>query len=289
MASHSRSQILRHQSALGAWEAVFAAPAARLRGLVTGRYTGWIETAAQPIRRREVPKLFVPVILNFGAPFGVLSPGNASTGLERFHSFAAGLHDGAALVESARASHCLQVNLTPLGAYQLFRLPMDSLANRVVDLQDILGEAGRCLIGRLEEAADWEDRFAILDSFIAGRVGEARSPAPAVAWALARLQRSRGRLAIGTLAAEIGCSRKNLIAQFRDQVGAPPKTVARLLRFNRAVRLLGAGDGTSWAALAQDCGYYDQAHFNRDFRAFAGCTPGEYLGRSLPDGGGVIG
>ncbi len=46
-------------------------------------------------------------------------------------------------------------------------------------------------------------------------------------------------------------------------------------------------NGTSWAALAQDCGYYGQAHFNRDFRALAGCTPGEYLGRSVPDGGGL--
>jgi AraC-like DNA-binding protein len=290
MASRDRrSQIQRHRSELGEWEAVFGAPDARLRGLVVGRYTGWVETTAQAIRRREVPKLFVPVILNFGAPFGVLSPGNGSDGMETFGSFAAGLHDGAALVESTDRSHCLQVNLTPLGAYQVFGLSMGSLANRVVDLRDILGEGGRRLVEQLEDATDWEIRFAILESFIAGRVADARRPAPAVAWALGRLQRSGGRVAIGALAAEIGWSRKRLIAQFRDQVGAPPKTVARLLRFNRAIRLLGAGNGTSWAALAQDCGYYDQAHFNRDFRAFAGCTPGDYIGRSLPDGGGVAG
>lgn len=288
MASQDRRlQILRHQSALGAWEAVLGVPDARLRGHVHGRYTGWVESTTQVIRRREVPKPFVPVILNFGADFGVLSPGNGSGGIEGFGSFAAGLHDGAALVESVGASHCLQVNLTPLGAYQVFGLSMDALANRTVDLGDILGAGGRRLVGRLHDAAGWEDRFVILDAFLAARIADARSPSPAVAWAMGRLERSRGGVAIGALAREIGCSRRRLIAQFREQVGVPPKTVARVLRFNQAIGLLGARNGMNWAALAQDCGYYDQAHFNRDFRALAGCTPGDYLGLSLPDGGGV--
>jgi AraC-like DNA-binding protein len=289
MASQDRRpQILRHRSPLGEWEAVLGAPDPRLRKHVHGRYTGWVENTAQAIRRREVAKPFVPVILNFAADFGVLSPGNASGGMERFGSFAAGLHDGAALVESRGASNCLQVNLTPLGAYQVFGLSMDSLANRTVDLGAILGAAGRRLVAQLHDAAGWEDRFALLESFLAARIADARPPAPAVAWAMGRLERSRGGVAIGALARDIGCSRRRLIAQFREQVGMTPKTMARVLRFNHAIGLLGAGNGTSWAALAQDCGYYDQAHFNRDFRALAGCTPGDYLGRSLPDGGGMV-
>jgi AraC-like DNA-binding protein len=284
-----RLQVRRHQSESGAWEAVLGTPDARLRGHVHGRYTGWVENTAQTIRRREVPKPFVPVILNFGADFGVLSPGNASGGIEDFGSFAAGLHDGAALVESVGASHCLQVNLTPLGAYQVFGRSMADLANRTVDLGDILGAGGRRLVRRLHDAAGWEERFVLLESFLAARIADARPPTPAVAWAMGRLERSRGGVAVGALAREIGCSRRRLIAQFREQVGMTPKTVARVLRFNHAIGLLAAPNGTSWAALAQDCGYYDQAHFNRDFRALAGCTPGEYLGRSLPDGGGVAG
>ncbi len=238
MASQDRRlQIRRHQSELGAWEAVLGVPDARLRDHVHGRYTGWVENAARVIRRREVPKPFAPVILNFGADFGVLSPGNASGGIESFGSFAAGLHDGAVLVESTGASHCLQVNLRPLGAYQIFGLSMDALANRTVDLGDVLGAGGRRLIERLHDAAGWEDRFAILEAVPGARIAAARPPVPAVAWAMGRLERSQGGVAIGALAREIGCSRRRLIAQFREQVGATPKSMARVLRFNHAIDL----------------------------------------------------
>jgi AraC-like DNA-binding protein len=60
-----------------------------------------------------------------------------------------------------------------------------------------------------------------------------------------------------------------------------PKPLARLLRFERAVARLRAGAGLVDAAL--DSGYYDQAHFNRDFKHFAGRTPTEYLVTSVQD------
>jgi AraC-like DNA-binding protein len=76
------------------------------------------------------------------------------------------------------------------------------------------------------------------------------------------------------LAAELGWSRRHLAVRVHEELGMPPKALARVLRFERAVERLRAGDDL--AALALDAGYYDQAHFNRDFRAFAGATPTDY-------------
>jgi AraC-like DNA-binding protein len=69
----------------------------------------------------------------------------------------------------------------------------------------------------------------------------------------------------------------------------PPKALARILRFDRVAERLLAVTEPRLAEVAYDCGYYDQAHLNRDFREFARTTPSAYLARRLPDGGGVTG
>ena len=60
-----------------------------------------------------------------------------------------------------------------------------------------------------------------------------------------------------------------------------------MLRFERASHVLHHVQEPDLAEVALECGYYDQAHLNRDFRQFAGTTPREYLARRLPAGGGV--
>jgi AraC-like DNA-binding protein len=81
---------------------------------------------------------------------------------------------------------------------------------------------------------------------------------------------------IATLVEELGCSRRHLSARFGEDVGMTPKAFARMVRFERAVDRLRASD-EELGVIAVDCGYYDQAHFNRDVRAFAGVAPGALL------------
>jgi transcriptional regulator GlxA family with amidase domain len=103
---------------------------------------------------------------------------------------------------------------------------------------------------------------------------------------------------VSKLAEELRRSRRRLSARFAERFGLPPKTMARLFRFGRAARLLGAGfpaqpspvRTTGWldvAAIAVDCGYHDQAHLNRDFREFAGVSPSQLETMLLPDSGGI--
>jgi AraC-like DNA-binding protein len=118
-------------------------------------------------------------------------------------------------------------------------------------------------------------------------VAAARGPTPDVVWAWRRLEETGGRLAVEALARELGCSRRHLAARFREQVGLPPKTVARVVRFHRAARLLRTAGDARWAEIANECGYYDQSHFNRDFRDLAGTSPSEFMASQLPGDVGV--
>lgn len=280
-----RVEMHRHEAADAAWEAVMGRPDARLRPYIAGTYNGWTERTSTIMRRREVAKIVVPLIINFGPRFGVMSPGNLTRSMEKFDTFVAGLHDCAAVTEADLTSSCIQVNLTPLAAYRLFGVPMVTLANRVVEVEDILGPQIRRLREQLHDAAGWERRFVLLDAFLLSRLAAAPVTSPHVLAAMRSLERTGGLAAIGDVADEVELSRQRLIGAFNEQIGLSPKTVARLIRFDRVIQRLQTGGALSEVAL--DGGYYDQPHFNREFRQFAGVTPGEFVRGLLPDGGGL--
>jgi AraC-like DNA-binding protein len=250
------------------FELVSRAPSFALRGVVSGMM-GYRETTAGHFRQTEAASLHVPLIISFGDPFAI-GLGHAPAADERFGSFAAGLFLGPVMIESSGGSNCLQINFTPLGARRVFGMPMSELADRMVDLGDTLGPQGPKLRQRLGDLRDWPSRFDLAERFVARRLAEAAEQDGAVEWAFDRILATGGRARIGAIATRIGWSRKHLASRFRDHVGLPPKSVARIIRFNRA-RTLPAASG--WADVAAACGYADQAHLVREFRELAGQSP----------------
>ncbi|WP_053206790.1 helix-turn-helix domain-containing protein [Jiangella muralis] len=255
---------------LGEYPAGAAHPA--LAGDVVG-YCGYAEHSATPVRRRELPGPRVPVIISFGDPLSVRSPGVSG----ELTSFVAGFHDTFAVTEFVGAQCGLQVDLTPLGAHRLLGLAGDDLRDGALRLGDVFGRSGDELVSRLVEAPDWAARFALADAFLLRRSvassGRADPVDAEVGWVWERLWRSGGRVRVGTLAAEVGWSRRHLAGRFRRQVGLGPKEAARVLRFARAVRRLDTAPSLS--DLAADTGYADHSHLVREFHALAGCTPSQ--------------
>lgn len=266
----------------GAWELVERVPPPAFRGLVR-RCVGFVETAAGGCRRREVPGGSVPLILNFGAPYAVApavpdlaaSPRPESGRCQPALGFLARISATPAVTEFAGVATGIQLDLEPAGARMLLGVPMDQLPEPVADLEHLLGPDAALLVEELALLSSWERRFIRLDEFLLGRFAAAAPVAASVEWAWEALRASGGRAQIGALAARIGCSRRHLVTGFRDLVGVPPKTAGAILRFERAARVLSRG-GEGALARAAACGYYDQSHMTRDFRRFAGTTPGAF-------------
>jgi AraC-like DNA-binding protein len=141
------------------------------------------------------------------------------------------------------------------------------------------------VVSRLQDATTWDARFDILDREIRAKVAAARQPPPAVIRAWHRLVSTNGCARIADIRDDIGWSERHLAVQFRNQFGLTPKAFARILRFGRAARALRQGT-SPLANVALACGYYDQAHFTREFRAFAGITPLALLATRLPHDAG---
>jgi AraC-like DNA-binding protein len=277
------TRVLRHASDTVGFTLARGAPHPGLRGLVRG-YEDFTERSAGPLRRREVALPDMVLILDLGDGWRV----GTDTPAERHGSFVAGVHDRPTVVEHGGRARCLQVDLTPLGARALLGVAPAELRNRVVGLEDLLGPAGGRLLERLDAAPGWDERFAILDGALLARAAAAEPARPDVLWAWRRLVESHGGVAVAALARELGCSRRHLTARFGEAVGVPPKAYARLLRFRRATEALLGGGEARLAEVAAACGYADQSHLTREFRALAGTTPGGLLAARAPGGGGVL-
>jgi AraC-like DNA-binding protein len=287
-ADASGVQVNRHCSDEHSWAIVTRAPDFRLLPYVID-YQGYRERARTPMRRLQPPFAGIPMIVTFGPSIDIIN-GDRPTERGVFRSFLAGLHDVHVITEYEGEQMGFEVNFTLLGAYRFLNITMSDVANRCLNLGDLLGDAeADRLADSLPDAADWPARFDLMDRFLLERLHRGRPMSPDVAWALKSLQASHGARSIGALSRDLACSRKTLIQRFHAQVGLSPKAVASILRFAHAVERIRAVDEESWADLAIACGYYDQAHFNRDFRRYSGRTPREFRASLLPDGGGVAG
>jgi AraC-like DNA-binding protein len=252
-----------------AFELARRAPSQRTAGLISGM-TGYRETVRGRFFQREAAGLVVPLIISFGTPF-LIALSREPDAADRQPSFAAGLYAGPVFIESDGGAECVQVDFTPLGAYRFFGSAVVDLAARMVDMSDVLGRDGRQLRERLGATRGWQNRFDLVEDFVAGRANHL--PSPEIEFAYRRLARSAGDVRIAALAREIGWSRKHLVDRFRSELGLAPKPIARMMRFHHACRLAHAGEARGWAGVAAESGYADQAHLAREFSTLAGETP----------------
>ena len=233
--------------------------------------SGYREMARGRFSQREAAPLAVPLIISFGTPF-TIALGREPDAADRQRSFAAGLYAGAVYIESDGGAECVQVDFTPLGAYQVFRRrrrrPRRAHGRESMTCS---GREGSRLRERLGATIGWQRRFDIVEDFVADRANHL--PSPEIEFAYRLMARSGGGIRIAALAEEIGWSRKHLVDRFRSEFGLAPKPLARIMRFHRACRLARTGTSSGWAGIAADSGFADQAHLVREFAALAGEPP----------------
>jgi methylphosphotriester-DNA--protein-cysteine methyltransferase len=102
---------------------------------------------------------------------------------------------------------------------------------------------------------------------------------PIINAAVRLIQQQRGNISVDDLSRELGVNYKYLERQFLRIIGLTPKSYSRIARFQNVMQALRYAAFHAWPSLALDCGYYDQAHFIKEFKAFTGATPSEFIAR----------
>lgn len=251
------------------------------------RYVGYRLEGFAPGLHRGLPSRHLTFIVSIGPPIDVVAQTDPAQAPSRYRSVISGLQAAPALIAHDGSSEGVALELTPIGCRALFGMPGSELWNTSLELDDLAGPVGAELWERLQLAPTWADRFAACDHVL-GRLltGDSVEPALARSWQL--LAASAGTRPVSEIAATIGWTRQHFARRFAGEFGLSPKLAARVVRFDRARRVLQV-PFLSIAQVALACGYYDQAHLTRDFTELAGVPPARLLADDLPsvqdDGG----
>jgi len=183
----------------------------------------------------------------------------------------------------------LGLSLRPGAVRPLLGPAARELADGRVGLEALWGTPGEALHERLASAASIDARVGLLAAELERRAGAASAPDPRVVYALRALERAGGALGVEELAEAVALSPRQLRRLFVDAIGLGPKVAARLARVRAltasAARLASRPGGPSWAALAVEHGFSDQAHLTRELRALRGTTPGRSVADSFKTAG----
>jgi AraC-like DNA-binding protein len=210
-------------------------------------------------------------------PTGAMQLAFTLDGEGRIRSGVSGARSEAVTLDTSRPFSAIGAHFRPGGGFPFFPLPASELHNRGVSLDVVWGADAAAIGERLWEAETPERQFRILERTLLERARDPRIGHPAVRYALDLFDRSNGAGPVGDVIERIGLSPRRFVELFRRQVGLSPKAFCRIRRFNEVLRRIERLHDVNWAEVALSCGYFDQAHFNHDFRAFSGISPSTYL------------
>lgn len=168
------------------------------------------------------------------------------------------------------------------GAF-FFPEQLAGFTNRSVDLYDIMGKDAREFHQRLMDQPGLEQKVAVLDAFLVGRLrggGADRQKMALIQGLCKSIEGNAGSFDIKRLGGEFGISDRYVQKLFLNYVGIPPKSFFSVNRFNRSLQLVRSAK-LSLTDIAYECGYYDQAHFIKEFRSYTGLAPSQLASQSV--------
>ncbi len=191
-----------------------------------------------------------------------------------------GVNDSTRMYRSSADTGTVLIEFTPSGAARFFDFSISQIAGDCFSLEDL---TSRVIAAELEEklagAPDNRGRLAVIDVFFLARLGKGHEDA-LVAAAIDRIRMANGNLRIGELSGSLFIGHRQLEKRFLRVVGCSPKKFSSLVRLDWALRHRNGMDNLT--QLAHAAGYFDQAHFIKDFSSFLGLPPEQFFSGKSP-------
>lgn len=233
-----------------------------------------------PSHRREriLPSGTIEVVINLWEDEIRIYRPSVSDRCERLSgAVVSGPYNGCFLIDPSQHASIVGIHFKPGGAYPFLSERLNVLADAHVDLEALWGRTANELRERLCAATSANQRFSLLERALVSRLRHSRQHHGAVTIAIETFERTLGRATVREVACRVGLSQRQFIQVFATEVGLTPKLFCRVLRFQHARELIQNLPSPNWTHVAVDCGYFDQSHLIRDFKAFSGLRPMDHV------------
>jgi AraC-like DNA-binding protein len=217
---------------------------------------------------RILPDGCVELILNFGSEFSQHTGGQRKL---QPRNFLVGQMTGPILISPTGPVQLLGIRFHPGGTLPFFRVPMHEVTDRIVELGALSTTLQNDLLLATRHLSTLADLVSAVEKLFTSYLAQFKHDSWTMSLA-AKIVEQHGLVSVDQLATDAGISSRQMERRFLREIGVGPKLLARILRFQQVFRAVERADG-SWASVALDCGYYDQAHLIRDFNQFAHQTP----------------
>ena len=191
-------------------------------------------------------------------------------------SMISGLRKSGRLINYSRDTGNILVNFREVGANSFIKEPLYELFGESVSLDQLTGYHNVSEIEeQLAEAKNNRTRIALIEDFLITKLCNPK-PDQLVLTALEKIQLSKGNIRITELAHQLCISQDAFEKRFRKAVGVSPKQFSFIIRMT-AVIANGRNNSQALNEIAFHAGYFDQPHFNKDFKLFTGQTPKDFF------------
>lgn len=176
------------------------------------------------------------------------------------------------------AGRVFGIKFRPGGFYPFVKRPVSELTDHTFPIGAFFGAEGEQLEREILSLPDRTEMVACAEHFLRERLPEQDDAATVVGEIVYSIMADRAIGKVDDLAARLGVGKRWLQRTFSRYVGVSPKWVIQRYRLHEATEQLNArGPNVDWPKLALELGYFDQAHFIKDFKALVGVSPSEYV------------
>lgn len=191
----------------------------------------------------------------------------------------AGVHTGRFTTKLEGKGWVFGVKFRPGAFRPYFGRSMASLRDRSVPIDQVFGAKGAALARKVSDLRGDAEKAAAVDRFLNERKTPADPNIERVGEIVDEIAENREIVSVEQVAERWRFGKRSLQQLFNSYVGVGPKWVINRYRLHEAIERLQEGARVSFTELAVELGYFDQAHFIRDFRKLVGCTPAAFARR----------